>query len=260
MYRTDAPGHVANMFTDGNPATSTPATTVDDDFLNEVQEELVNVVLAAGIALNKGTRTQVRDAIQLLIGAATNPLGTVRMWAGNSGNIDAGWQLCNGLAISRTTFAALFAKIGTTWGAGDGTTTFNLPDLRDRFIVGAGNTYAQAVKAGADAAVPTMQTGGAHDHGGISGATALTEAQMPAHDHEITHSHTLTGESGSTGHFLSKGTGSYINGTTQFDTTVKGSGAAHDHTITSHAGHTHTMNSFDRRPAYVGILFIIRTG
>ena len=48
-----------------------------------------------------------------------------------------GWLLCNGAAVSRTTYAALFAKIGTTFGAGDGSTTFNLPDFRGRTFWGA---------------------------------------------------------------------------------------------------------------------------
>ena len=49
----------------------------------------------------------------------------------------AGYLKCDGAAVSRTTYAALFAKLGTTWGAGNGTTTFNLPDLRGEFIRGA---------------------------------------------------------------------------------------------------------------------------
>lgn len=55
--------------------------------------------------------------------------------------IPNGWLLCNGVGISRTTFSNLFTKIGTTYGSGDGTTTFNIPDLRDRYIIGA-NTNA----------------------------------------------------------------------------------------------------------------------
>lgn len=48
-----------------------------------------------------------------------------------------GWLLCNGAGISRTTFSALYAEIGSTYGDGDGSTTFNIPDLRDRYIIGA---------------------------------------------------------------------------------------------------------------------------
>lgn len=55
--------------------------------------------------------------------------------------IPAGWLLCNGAGISRSTYSNLFTKIGTTFGVGDGSTTFNIPDLRDRYIIGA-NTNA----------------------------------------------------------------------------------------------------------------------
>ena len=50
-----------------------------------------------------------------------------------SSNIPTNWLECNGAAISRTTYSALFAAIGTTWGSGDGSTTFNLPETRGLF-------------------------------------------------------------------------------------------------------------------------------
>lgn len=59
--------------------------------------------------------------------------------------IPSGWLLCNGAGISRTTYSDLFAKIGTTFGSGNGSTTFNIPDLRDRYIIGA-NTNALGTK------------------------------------------------------------------------------------------------------------------
>src|SRR5262249_21157687 len=58
------------------------------------------------------------------------PPGAMVAYGGSSA--PAGWQLCAGQAVSRTTFAALFSVIGTTFGVGDGSTTFNLPDLRGR--------------------------------------------------------------------------------------------------------------------------------
>lgn len=66
-----------------------------------------------------------------------NPTGTVIAFAGNS--VPAGYLICNGAAVSRTTYAGLFAVIGTTYGAGDGFSTFNLPDLIGKFIQGSGN-------------------------------------------------------------------------------------------------------------------------
>ena len=64
------------------------------------------------------------------------PTGTVISFAANSN--PAGYILCNGSAISRTTYASLFSVIGTTYGTGDGSTTFNLPNLTDKFIQGSG--------------------------------------------------------------------------------------------------------------------------
>lgn len=63
MHRIDTAGSVAGAFTDGNPATATPATVVDDDFMNAVQDELVAVIETAGITLEKGTNDQLLEAI-----------------------------------------------------------------------------------------------------------------------------------------------------------------------------------------------------
>ena len=63
------------------------------------------------------------------------PAGTMQMFAGNT--IPAGWLLCDGSAVSRTDYAKLFSAIGTTWGTGDGSTTFNLPNSIGRFAEGA---------------------------------------------------------------------------------------------------------------------------
>ena len=69
--------------------------------------------------------------------------GTVQLYAGAS--IPVGYLLCNGAAVSRNTYADLFAAIGTIYGIGDGSTTFNLPDFRDRYAIGA-NTNALGTK------------------------------------------------------------------------------------------------------------------
>ena len=66
-------------------------------------------------------------------------IGEVRDFAGPQAAIPGQWYMCYGQAFSRTTYAALFAVIGTTWGAGDGSTTFNLPDLRGRATFGVDN-------------------------------------------------------------------------------------------------------------------------
>ena len=81
-------------------------------------------------------------------GGGSLPAGTVLSWAGAVEDIPAGYQLCDGSAISRTVYSDLYLAIGDTHGAGDGSTTFNLPDLRNRFIVGEGSSYAVAATGG----------------------------------------------------------------------------------------------------------------
>lgn len=89
-------------------------------------------------------------------GSTTNelaPAGTVSMFAGASA--PEGYLMCNGSAVSRTTYAALFAIVGTTYGSGDGSTTFNLPDLRQRFPIGVAASGTGSTLGG---------TGGTIDH------------------------------------------------------------------------------------------------
>jgi microcystin-dependent protein len=64
--------------------------------------------------------------------------GFIQEYAGTTA--PTGWKICDGSAISRTTYSQLFANIGTTWGTGDGSTTFNIPDMRGVFAKGAGTT------------------------------------------------------------------------------------------------------------------------
>ena len=86
-------------------------------------------------------------------GAELFPSGAIIAMGTSTLPANGGWQLCEGAAISRTTFARLFAIIGTTFGTGDGATTFNLPDLRDRLALGKGsnNSSLNAATTGASA-------------------------------------------------------------------------------------------------------------
>ena len=75
--------------------------------------------------------------------------GSIMAYAAATVPANYGWLLCNGQAVSRTTYSALFEAIGTTYGAGDGSTTFNVPDLRGEFLRGAGtNSHANQGNGG----------------------------------------------------------------------------------------------------------------
>lgn len=67
------------------------------------------------------------------------PAGTIQMFGGVVANVPSGWLICDGSEVSRTDYPELFLKIGVAFGAGDGATTFNLPDLRGRFVRGTDN-------------------------------------------------------------------------------------------------------------------------
>lgn len=94
------------------------------------------------------------------------------------GAAPTGWLLCNGAAVSRTTYAFLYNAIGTAYGAGDGTTTFNVPDLRGRLPLGAGTGTASGATAWARGAQPTTGAGGEQSH-----QLTAEESGVPSHTH-----------------------------------------------------------------------------
>ncbi len=112
----------------------------------------------------------------------------------------SGWLLCYGQAVSRTTYAALFAEIGVTYGAGDGSTTFNVPDKRGRASAGADNMGG--VAAGRLTGYALGSTGGEQTH-------LLIGTEIPSHNHSASdaghthadagHNHTVYAISGNSG-------------------------------------------------------------
>lgn len=151
-----------------------------------------------GLSMQKGSADTAKTV------GSFDAAGTIESYSGSV--IPSGYLLCDGRAVSRTTYATLFQAIGTTYGAGDGSTTFNLPNLSERVPVGKSSKYVLGSKGG-------------------SATNTLTVANLPAH------SHTLS----------AKGTVSSVFTGSSVTTSSNGS---HTHTYsgtTSSAGsHSHT--------------------
>ena len=131
-----------------------------------------------GIAFGKPATQQVFDVGMetnfdhdvKVLGTPLVPIGTILDFAASTA--PTGYLVCDGSAVSRTTYSALFAVIGTTWGTGDGSTTFNIPDFRGRTSIGSGTGTAP------DATAHTLGSGGGSE------TVTLSTSQMPSHSHD----------------------------------------------------------------------------
>ena len=141
------------------------------------------------------------------------PSGLVMPFAG--GTVPTGWFLCDGSELNRITYADLFAVIGTTYGVGDGTVTFNLPDLRGRTIFGLDTMGGSAASR--------LTSGGS----GMDGATL---GAVGGHEMLQEHTHTVT----DAGHSHVQGMISPASGT-RYGTTTTGTGATYYDSGTSSA-------------------------
>jgi microcystin-dependent protein len=139
------------------------------------------------------------------VSAVVVPLGSTVGWPLNTNPSDTNWLICDGKAISRATYATLFALVGTTWGAGDGSTTFNLPDFRGRVPLGGNNASLPNAKNGSYATRNLAATGGEESH-------VLITAELPSHTHTIT----------DPGHFHASNSGSFVTSTAGADAGTTG--------------------------------------
>lgn len=182
--------------------TDTWTSQVDNVSLYKAQHVngLASAILQIEAALGSGSALPgslsslaARLAVQVGSDGIIIPVGSATLFFGASA--PTGWLFCDGSAVSRTTYSALFTAIGTTYGVGNGSTTFNLPDLRGRLPMGAG----------------TGNQSGASGSGVITGGTALTARSIGEWGGEETH--LLTGdESGVQAHAHSVTTASDATG------------------------------------------------
>ena len=200
-----------------------------------------------------------------------HPAGAIIMFGAAAAPTD--WVLCQGQAINRTTFADLFAVIGTTFGVGDGSTTFNVPDLKERVPVGADTgDYDLGDTGGEETHVLVIAEVAAHTHTGVShshspGSLATSSSGSHGHDlnvrnapeTSVTHGHTnfnsrIASASGAVGTDITNTTASIDTGNHTHPITgvVSPGGTGAGGSAGSNAAH-------ENRPPFLALHFIIKT-
>lgn len=179
-----------------------------------------------------GTTGIVADNISDATIQLLQPTGSLLMWPTDTA--PTGFLLCNGQAVSRDDYADLFAVIQTTFGAGDESTTFNLPDYRDRMPIGAGTTYSVNSTGGSADAIVVE-----HNH------TATSSVTDPGHRHSL--------------HQAGSGynPGGYSNASPATDDNT--GFATTGITVATTVDSTGSSGTNANLPPYLGIYFIIKT-
>ena len=151
---------------------------------------------------------------------------------------------CNGAAVSRTTYSALFAVIGTAYGAGNGSSTFNLPDLRGEFVRGFDN--GKGTDSGRSIASSQSSQMQQHNHS-VSASSSVTD---PGHLHSINYTNSHSND----GNPEESGTG--FSGTHNTNTATTGISVS---TSISQSNRGGTGNSSENRPRNIAMMYVIKT-
>ena len=175
-----------------------------------------------GVAATPSAVATVQAAVDVLSIDLALPAGITVPYAGATSPI--GWLLCNGQAVSRTSYPRLFAAIGTTYGSGDGSTTFNVPDLRECNPVGIGKR-ASGVTNHNELTLGGFQDDQYQQHShGVSGNTGSTQPTFTGTAHN--HSFTPSGTVASHNHYF----------------TPEGTVSEHDHGLNAHTHSFHVTS------------------
>ncbi len=216
--------------------------------INDTASPSTNWMAGAITAFNSGTGSMTVDAVVLsgsgtlsswvIIAASAvsqallQPSGVVSVFAGSSA--PTGWLLCDGSTISRSTYSGLFAAIGTTYGVGDGSTTFRIPDLRGEFIRGLDS--GRGVDSGRSLGSAQSSANLSHNHTGSTSSST--------HSHSGSNSNTVGG-AGSTQPYVLPGPAWPSTHNTSPD-------GSHTHSISSDGGN-------EARPRNIAMNYIIKT-
>ena len=182
--------------------------------------------------------TEIINGGELLEGGI--PTATIVPWSKSA--VPTGFLECDGAAVSRSTYSALFSAIGTTYGAGNGSSTFNTPDLANNVPVGKSNNKALASTGGANTVAVTAT-------GNVGGSTAnatLSTAQLASHSH--------SGGSNNASIAMAAEVGRAV---TSSNTGNAGSGSGHSHNMSATFSGS-AVNAAIVQP-YLTLIYIIKT-
>lgn len=239
-------------------------TSLDDLSLTS-SNGAININSSENISLITGSNNQVTanniinapyiwQASYLLV-----PTGGIMPFAGTSS--PGGWLLCDGTAISRSTYSILFLVIGTTYGSGNGTTTFNLPDFRNRMPIGVSESYNLGITGGASTKTLSISEIPAHTHTGTtdSSGSHTHSVNDPGHNHQYYMSRDDGNSSNNAGQNpAGDAFGSDYGNNTSTSTTgiTINSNGSHTHSFTTN--NTGGSNSFSIMPPYLAVNYIIK--
>jgi microcystin-dependent protein len=200
-----------------NENVAVTATATEINLLDGVTASTAEINYLDGVTSNIQTQF---DSIQSL------PSGVITAFGGSSA--PTGYLLCDGTAVSRATYSALFGIISTTYGVGDNSTTFNVPNLKGKVAVGRDSSQAEFDNL--------------NDTGGAKTVT-LTEAQMPVHTHSLNPGQVVGGSG-------SGGTNNYA---------PTGNNPTANTSITSAGGSGGVTQAHENLQPYLVINYIIKT-
>ncbi len=217
-----------------------PNTTIKSAPYNAAVDDFAQALNTPRQVTGGGTgATTAEQALENLGGIRTNDIdelfaGIIAPWP--TAAAPSGWLACNGAVVSRVTYARLFSRIGTTYGAGDGSSTFHLPDLRGEFIRGL--DQGRGVDTGRTLGSLQDDDLAPHVHSGVTSVNG-------------SHTHTVGIETNFTaGSEMAAGVG-YAQGALAVQTS---SGGSHTHTVT-----IESAGGAESRPRNIALLYCVKT-
>ncbi len=268
-------GETANSgYSNGNTQDGTLGSIIPAQAIEHPMREIVNVITQSGLTPSADDNTQLYQALRRLL----QPTGLIEIWSGEISDVPDGWLYCQGQPVSRTTYADLFALVGTKYGTGDGSTTFNVPNMTRRTVMGrqyntdnwgvgdTGGSFSETVNTGnRTVSVSGTIANATVDISGSTDGHMLTISEMPSHHHiqriaggavGPTVNAASTAAANAYGGGVTGNTGG--NQSHDHDINITGTGS-HNHAIdiTSPA-HNHSV-TVDTTPPYIAMIYIIRT-